>query len=134
MIYLLDTDTCIAVLRGVPKALQAIRRIAPDDIAFSSITRYELHYGALRCHATRQKQDLAKVDRFLDLLHELPFEKSTAKCTAQIRRDLEQIGRPIGPMDLQIAATALDANLILVTGNEQEFNRVTGLRVENWIR
>ncbi len=134
MQYLLDTDTCIAILRGHESAIEAIQEISPDQIAISSITRYELAYGALRLGAKRQKIELAKVEKFLGHLHELPFQKATALTAARIRRELEAQGLPIGPMDLQIAATALEAECILVTGNEREFSRVKGLVAENWMR
>jgi len=134
MKYLLDTDTCIAVLRGQKNAVDAIQQISPDQIAISSITRYELTYGALRLGTKRQKTELAKIEKFLDLIDELPFQKTTAQIAARIRCELEHEGLPIGPMDLQIAATALEANSILVTGNKREFGRIEGLATENWMR
>jgi len=134
MDYLLDTDTCIAILRGQKNVVDTIQQISPDRIAISSITRYELIYGALRLGAKRQKTEIAKIEKFLALLHELPFEKTVAIIAARIRRELEAQGQPIGPMDLQIAATALEAECVLVTGNEREFGRIEALSTENWIR
>ncbi|PXA05623.1 VapC toxin family PIN domain ribonuclease [Coraliomargarita sinensis] len=134
MDYLLDTDICIAVLRGEENAVEAIQQISPDRIAISSITRYELTYGALRLGAKRQKAELAKIEKFLDLIHELPFQKSTAQIAARIRCELESGGLPIGPMDLQIAATAVESACLLVTGNEREFGRIKDLKTENWMR
>lgn len=134
MNYLLDTDTCIAVLRGQVPVINAIKALRPNQIAISSITRYELTYGAFRLSAKRQKTELTKIEQFLELLHEFPFAKTTAQITARIRFELEAIGLPIGPMDLQIAATALETNCRLVTGNEREFERIKDLRIENWIR
>jgi tRNA(fMet)-specific endonuclease VapC len=134
MSYLLDTDTCIAVLRGQKNAVEAIQQIKPDQIAIPSITRYELTYGALRLGAKRRKAELAKIEKFLDLIDELPFQKTTAQIAARIRRELESKGLPIGPMDLQIAATALESACNLITGNEREFGRIKGLETENWMR
>lgn len=134
MDYLLDTDTCIAILRGQESAVKAIQRIRPDQIAISSITRYELTYGALKLGAKRQKIELGKIDQFLELIHEIPFNQSTALIAARVRRELESKGLPIGPMDLQIAASAIDTGCILVTGNEREFSRVEELNTENWMR
>jgi tRNA(fMet)-specific endonuclease VapC len=134
MEYILDTDTCIAVLRGQTSTIKAIEALRPNQIAISSITRYELTYGAFRLGSKRQITELSKIERFLDLLHELPFSKTTAQLAAHIRRELEVRGLPIGPMDLQIAATALEIDGILVTGNEREFGRIKGLKIENWIR
>ena len=134
MTYLLDTDTCIAVLRGQESAVDAIQQTSPDLIAISSITRYELTYGALRLGAKRQKTELAKIEKFLELIHELSFQKTTAQIAARIRRELESEGLPIGPMDLQIAATALEAKCILVTGNKREFGIIEGLKTKNWMQ
>lgn len=134
MDYLLDTDTCIAVLRGQEGTVEKIQSLSPDQIAISSVTRYELTYGALRLGTKRQKIELAKIERFLELLHERPFGKTTVQFAARIRRELETQGLPIGQMDLQIGATALEAECILVTGKEREFARVEGLKSENWMR
>lgn len=134
MEYLLDTDTCIAILRGQPSAVETIEALSPDQIAISSITRYELIYGAFRLEAKRQTAELAKIEQFLEWLHELPFAKETAQIAARILRELEIQGLPIGPMDLQIAATALETSCILATGNEREFGRIKELHTENWIR
>jgi tRNA(fMet)-specific endonuclease VapC len=133
MTYLLDTGTCIALLRGHAAAVEQASATVPDDLAVSSITRYELGYGVLRCDPRRVKQESAKVDHFIGMLHELPFTASTAALAARIRHDLTSIGKPIGPMDILIAATALEAGLILVTGNLSEFKRVKGLSVRSWM-
>ena len=134
MDYLLDTDTCIAILHGQTSTIETIEVLRPDQIAISSITRYELTYGAFRLSTKRQTLELAKIEQFLEWLHELPFAKETAQIAARIRRELEIQGLPIGPMDLQIAATALETGCILVTGNEREFGRIKELQTENWIR
>ena len=134
MTYLLDTDTCIAILRSEKKVVTKIQSVAPSEIAFSSVTRYELHFGALRCAANRRKEELMKIKTFLNQINELPFKKATAEHTAQIRQELAILGLPIGPIDLQIAATALESNLILVTGNDREFTRIENPQIENWIR
>ena len=134
MKYLLDTDTCIAVLRGQASIIKKVEQLRPNQIAVSSITHYELTYGALRLGTKPQMTELAKIEQFLELLHELSFTKKTAQVTAHIRVGLETVGVPIGPMDLQIAATALESNCILITGNEGEFGRIKELQIENWMR
>jgi tRNA(fMet)-specific endonuclease VapC len=133
MKYLLDTDTCIALLRGHEQAVERAKKVVPDDLAISSITRYELRYGALRCSGKRRGQESRKVTLFLDVLHEIPFTEDTAEGAAEIRCALESLGHGIGPMDTLIAATAIEAGLTLVTGNLREFSRVKGLPLENWI-
>ena len=134
MNYLLDTDTCIHVLRGHPSVLERIESIAPEDMAISSITRYELLYGVKRCARERQTAELRKVETFIRHIHLLPFGAETAQFAAEVRRDSEEKGVGINPMDTLIAATALEADLILVTGNLREFGRVAGLRCESWDR
>jgi tRNA(fMet)-specific endonuclease VapC len=134
MMYLLDTDTCIELLRGNPKTIEHIQAVSPDDVAISAITRYELTHGLLRCQPKRQASQRAKLDQLLDHLHEIPFARATAECAARLRTELESEGTPIGPMDTLIAATALESTLTLVTGNEREFSRINQLKTENWIR
>ena len=132
MRYLLDTDTCVAVLRGDEAAVARVREEAPDDLAVASITHYELLYGVERCEGRRRARERRKVEEFLGVLHELPFTSDTARVAATVRRGLENDGRPIGPMDLLIAATAKETNLRVITRNLTEFNRVPGLICETW--
>ncbi len=134
MIYLLDTDTCIELLRGIPNTVERIQAISPDDIAISTITRYELSYALLRCAPSRQNSQRAKIDALLDQLHEIPFGRATAECAAHLRAALEAKGTPIGPMDTLIAATAIVSELTLITGNEHDFSRIDQLNIKNWIR
>ncbi|MEX0326119.1 MAG: PIN domain-containing protein [Puniceicoccaceae bacterium] len=134
MKYLLDTDTCIAVLRGRAETIEELSRHAPEEMAVSSITRYELLYGARRCNARRRVREEAKVEQFLGLLHEIAFTDDTADRAADLRISLEAKGQSIGPMDTLIAATALCNGLTLVSGNLGEFGRVPGLGTEDWIR
>ncbi|MGC9449947.1 MAG: type II toxin-antitoxin system VapC family toxin [Oceanipulchritudo sp.] len=133
MKYLLDTDTCIALLRGHASAVSRASNHAPDELAFSSITRYELLYGVRRCKARTRKREADKVEQFLGVLHEIPFTGETADLAAGIRFDLEAKGKTIGPMDTLIAATALQAGLTLVSGNMREFGRVDRLTTESWM-
>lgn len=133
MKYLLDTDTCIAILRGRSEAIEQAARYSPDEMVISSITRYELLYGVQRCNARRRKKEKEKLQQFLELMHELAFTGEIAGRAAKLRADLESKGQKIGPLDTLIAATALHAGLILVSGNLREFDRVTDLQTENWI-
>ena len=132
MKYLLDTDTCIAVLRGEEAAVSRLGLESPDDIGISSITRYELLYGVERCDSARRLKEKRKVERFLEAIHEIPFFRDTARLAATIRRALEKEGFPIGPMDLLIAATARESGLTVITGNLAEFSRVPRLTCETW--
>jgi tRNA(fMet)-specific endonuclease VapC len=130
MKYLLDTDTCIHVFRGKSSVVERMEQVSGDDLAISSITYYELAYGAKRC--ARKREELRKVQTFVQHIHQLVFGPQTALQAAGVRQILEERGTGIGPMDTLIAATALEAGLILVTGNRREFSRVPGLRCESW--
>lgn len=133
MKYLLDTDTCIAILRGQPEAVNQVSGQSPDELAISSITRYELIHGVQRCNASRREREREKVDRFLGMVHEIAFTGDASIRAAELRFELESRGQPIGPLDTLIAATAMSAGLILVSGNLREFDRIPGLQTEDWI-
>lgn len=130
MQYLLDTDTCIDLLRGVESTTGHAALVPPDDCAISTITSYELLFGALRCaHPTQERR---KVVIFIRTINELPFDHRAADHAAQVRADLEAKGTPIGACDLQIAGHAMAVGLTLVTSNSREFGRVKGLRLQDW--
>ena len=132
MNYLLDTNTCIYVINKRPAS--AIRRIQTkqtEDIAISTITEAELEYGIARSkYPERNRMALLE---FLFPFLLLDFDQMAAVQYGQIRALLESKGRPIGPMDMLLAAQAKSRDLVLVTNNEKEFRRVEGLKVENWV-
>lgn len=132
MIYLLDTDTCIHLLRGTQSAVAHAEELSPSDLGVSAITCYELLYGVEKCPPNWRKKESSKVRRLLEHIHVLPFTAETAIQAAAIRAALESRGRSIGPMDVLIAATALEHDLPVVTSNLAEFQRVAGLRCESW--
>jgi len=131
--YLLDTNTCIGALNRRSEILLAnLKRRDPYEIRMSSVVKAELYFGARKS---------ARVAENLDLLHaffspyaSLPFDDVCAEHYGAIRADLARSGRPIGPNDLLIAATARAHDLTLVTSNTREFSRVAGLRLEDWTR
>lgn len=130
MIYLLDTDTCIGVLRQRPGMVDRLSQITPADCAVSMVTVYELFCGVGK--AQDPDKERAKVERFVAAIIELPFDRAAAESAAGIRTDLERQGMPIGPYDLLIAGQALANGLKLVSNNVQEFQRVAGLKLESW--
>ena len=130
MTHLLDTDTCIGILRQRPGMVARLSQLAPNDCAVSHVTVYELLGGVEKAQdPARERQ---KVERFLSVIVELPFDRVAAETAARIRADLEKKGTPIGPYDLLIAGHALANNFTLVTGNVGEFQRVNGLKLETW--
>ncbi len=131
MKYLIDTDICIYIINQLPQnTYQKFKTMSPGDLAVSSITVAELQFGVSKSLNKRENQ--FKVDKFLLPLHIVDFNFDAAEIYGNIRASLEKTGKSIGPMDLLIAATAKQYNLILVTNNEREFRRVKGLKIENW--
>jgi tRNA(fMet)-specific endonuclease VapC len=129
--YLLDTNACIRILNGSSTLLIArMRSHAPSEIRVSSVTRADLLYGARR--SARVSGNLRLLATFFAPLVSLPFDDSCAEQCGALRASLAAAGRPIGPNDLLIAATALAHDATLVTRHLREFSRVTGLRIEDW--
>lgn len=130
MKYLLDTDTCVDVLRGREDVIAKLQRRFPDDCAVSSVTLFELLSGALK--SRDPKSSAAKVRRFVDALTLAPLDDTAADWAAKVRSNLEIQGAKIGAYDTLLAGHALALGLTLVSGNTQEFSRVRGLEIENW--
>jgi len=130
--YLLDTNVCVELLRGRSRRILSRLRRFPGDIGgVSSITVAELRYGAAKS-ADPAKHERS-VNEFLVPLVIFPFEELAAQKYGEVRTELERRGRPIGSLDMLIAAHALSLDATLITGNLREFRRVAGLRVENWL-
>ena len=130
MTHLLDTDTCISVLRQRPGMVQRLSQVAPTDCCVSMVTVYELFCGlAMAQDPAKERQ---KVERFVSAIIELPLDRAGAETAANIRAALERQGAPIGPYDLLIAGQALAGGLTLVTNNVREFQRVSGIKLESW--
>lgn len=130
MTHLLDTNTCIAVMKGNPQVKAQMAGHPPDELAVSVITIYELFSGVERCE--QPANEMLKIERLTKPIHVLPFDEAGASSAAGIRWELEQAGKVIGPYDLLIAGHAKSLNLTVVTNNTREFNRVSGLNVEDW--
>ncbi len=101
----------------------------PADIAFCSVVKAELLYGAYR--SARRADNLRLLAILFQQFESLPFDDVAAEHYGRVRADLAAQGTPIGPNDLMIAAIALANNLILVTHNTREFARVAGLTLED---
>lgn len=128
---MLDTCVCIDFLRGrMPEGLAIMKRADPAGIKIPAIVAAELFLGALK--SAKPSQNRANIELFLAPFECIPFDPAAAECYACIRADVEQQGKPVGPNDLIIAATALSREATLVTTNEREFGRIKGLAVEVW--
>jgi tRNA(fMet)-specific endonuclease VapC len=131
--YLLDTNICIYGIKKNPETVfKKLSKVKIENVAISSITWHELYYGVLK--SSKAAQNLKALNNFISSIRILDFTKLDSEKLAAIRLDLEKQGRPIGTYDMQIAAHALNENLILVTNNEREFSRVIGLKIENWVQ
>jgi tRNA(fMet)-specific endonuclease VapC len=129
--YMLDTNLCIRVLRDRPAGLRDRFNAHGDSLAISTVVLYELLYGAER--SARPDHNRREVERFASRLDVLTFDAAAAAHAAEIRAVLQRDGRMIGAYDLQIAGHARSRGLVVVTGNLREFDRVDGLRCEDWM-
>lgn len=129
--FLLDTDTCIYALKQDRDVLQQLLSKTRDEVFVSVITEGELRTGAEK--SSSRAKTLRLVENFLRPLTILEFTSQDAIVYAQVRAKLERAGSPIGPLDTLIASQAVARQLRLVSNNEREFRRVSGLHVENWM-
>ena len=130
--YLLDTNIISDVIRNPRGACaRRIRQVGTAQVCTSIIVAAELRYGVAK-HQTPMLA--ARIAEMLENLTVLSFEPPADAAYALLRVGLERTGTLIGPNDLLIAAQSLSLGLVLVTDNEREFSRVTGLAIENWLR
>lgn len=132
MTYMLDTNLCIYAMKNKPpQVLQQLKAKAEDGICISSITLAELEYGMM--HSSNPARNRQALLRFLVPFAVLPFDGDAASEYGDVRAHLQGMGTPIGPLDMLIAAHARSEDLVLVTNNTREFERVPGLKLENWV-
>ena len=131
--YLLDTNICIYLMKNsYPALTKKVFSFDPSDLYISSITVFELEYGAAKSRwgeKTRQNMQL-----FLAPFNIIDFNSNDAVAAGIIRGLLEKQGSPIGPYDVMIAGQAVAGSLVLVTHNTAEFSRVPGLKTEDWVK
>jgi tRNA(fMet)-specific endonuclease VapC len=130
-VKVLDTDTCIGVLRGHEGVLDR-RADETDDVATTWINASELFYGAARSH--RPDANSALVVRFLNTLSVLQPDLASARLFGEVKARLSSTGLVVADADLHIAAIALSRGAIVVTGNRRHFERIPGLVIEDWLR
>jgi tRNA(fMet)-specific endonuclease VapC len=130
MRYILDTDTCIYVLREKQPVVSRMRAESASDLAISSMTEAELRFGAI--NSSDPQRLLLQLDAFLSApIQVLSFDREAAVRHAEIRLALRH--QPIGERDLVTASVALATGLTVVTCNRREYDRVPGLDVVNWL-
>jgi predicted nucleic acid-binding protein len=128
--YLFDTDAISELLRPRPAAayLKWLGRLPREDQFTSGVVIGELFKGAFRSAARdRHLQNIE--DRILPMVTVLPYDTAVARDFGRIRADLEERGEPLADADLQIAATAIHHDLVLVTGNLRHFERIGDLSI-----
>ena len=131
MLCMLDTNICIYLIKRKPiQVVERLKGYEAGDVAVSSISVAELQYGV--CKSNRPDQNRVALTEFLLPLEVVAFDESAASHYGDIRDHLEKRGNIIGSMDLLIAAHARSLSLTLITNNLREFQRVPGLRADNW--
>ena len=132
MKYMLDTNIIAYAKNNRPETvLRRFMQHRPEDMCVSAITMAELEFGV--CNSSRPEQNQLALMTFLSGIAVVPFEAGAALAYGEIRADLTRKGALIGANDLLIAAHARSLGLTLVTNNTREFDRVEGLKVENWV-
>lgn len=130
--YLLDTNVCIYFMKNTyPVLTERLLSCDPADLLVSSITVFELEYGAEKSNWGEKTRH--KLAMFLSPFSILPFSSEDAVIAGRIRGYLERRGTPIGPYDIQIAAQGVSGGITLISHNIGEFSRVPGLKLEDWI-
>jgi tRNA(fMet)-specific endonuclease VapC len=130
MRFLLDTNTCIDLMRHEPNVVAHAQKCVPDECGVSTVTTYELMTGAMKCR--RPSEEMKKVAELIHEVHELSFDRAAAEKSVMIGAELERQGNPIGPYDVKIAGQAIATGRALVTSNVAEFSRIDDLAVVNW--
>jgi len=127
----LDTDVCIELLRGNEQVIESRRRTL-DQVATTWITACELSYGAAKSRSPERNQTL--VSEFLATLQVIGLDHPAAEGFGRVKSALERAGNILADADLMIAAIAFAQGASLVTGNRRHYDRIEGLRIEDWIR
>lgn len=128
--YMLDTNICIFTIKNKPQQVRDAFSRNHGQLCISSVSLMELIYGAEK--SASPERNLAVVEGFAARLEVLSYDEMAATHTGQLRAELARNGTPIGPYDQLIAGHARSRGLIIVTNNRREFDRVPGLRIEDW--
>lgn len=128
--FMLDTNICIFTIKNRPQQVREAFKRHHGQMCISTITLMELIYGAEK--SSNPERNLADVEGFAARLEVLRYDPEAAAHTGQLRAELVRAGKQIGPYDQMIAGHARSRGLIVVTNSRREFDRVPGLRVEDW--
>jgi tRNA(fMet)-specific endonuclease VapC len=133
MKYMLDTNICIYIIKQKPRTvIERFLQTEISQIGISSITLSELLFGASK--SSKPEQNKIALAQFVAPLEILPYDDQSAQYYGDLRAYLEKQGKPIGSLDMLIAAHALSIACTLITNNEKEFIRIPNLNIDNWVK
>ena len=128
---LLDTNICIYIINEQPaQVLQRLIQAGRDSLAISTVTVAELAFGIAK---STRADSRTKLENFLSKFPILDWDQSAAWVYGNVRKTLEAKGQRIGERDLLLACQALALGATMVTNNTREFERIEGLKLENWV-
>jgi len=130
--YLLDSDTCITLLRGKAYTSHLLRQHLADGCAVSTVTVHEIAAGIGL--AREREKEARRVKELLEILSVIDFDWRAAEESAKLKVIFQRSGRGIGPYDLLIAGHALSQHLTLVSHNTKHFSRVPDLKLVDWMQ
>ncbi len=130
--YLLDTNICAYFISGRhPSVLKKWREKDPKDVFISSIVAGELAYGV--AHSSRVESNRATLTAFLSNMQVMPWDEQAIWQFGMEKSRLRKLGTPISEIDLLLGCQALALDATFVTNNTKEFERIEGLKLENWV-
>lgn len=134
--YLLDTNILIDILNGNPEVMEKLAHVGTQKCCMSTISLHELYYGAQLAREKKEEYFIKEMNKISRLLEDIDVHPLAAdgKDYAEIKHLLKEQGNMIDDFDIVIAGQAISEGLIVVTDNIKHFNRISGLKVENWIQ
>lgn len=134
--YLLDTNILIDILNGNPEVMEKLAHVGTQKCCMSTISLHELCYGAQLAREKKEEYFIKEMNKISRLLEDIDVHPLAAdgKDYAEIKHLLKEQGNMIDDFDIVIAGQAISEGLIVVTDNIKHFNRISGLKVENWIQ
>jgi len=134
-LFMLDTDTCIFLMRGESEKLKSrVQAVPLQQQVMSAVTFAELTYGVQASAVAKRKQNQTVLDSLVLHLAVLDWPSAAATYNSEIRAELKKRGAQLGAADLMIAAHARAIGAVVVTNNVKDFGRVKGLEIENWMK
>ena len=130
--FMLDTNMVIYIQRGVPNVVARLNELGSDRVVLSALVAAELAYGVEKSH--HQARNRKVLELFLSEVRVLPWTQDAMWHYARQQHSLRSTGKSIGELDLLIGCHALALDAVCVTNNTREFERIEGLKLENWVQ